>query len=370
MFRRFRLAVLALVWVFAVTLLPSIARDPLARAEGETRHYLPLMLRNAQQPPTLDPIYNTDHDNRYPVTWQSGSSGQQYILEEAGDPVFSTAVVVYQGSGLSWYTGDAGRYPGDHYYRVAAVTPDGRTGWSNTQAVTIDPLYYGLKVRWDGPGAIRGSQAIDMGYHLSVNCNDISERGNMYCQWAEDYNPDPLNFGPSGWGDIYNMNQDDPTIRERDYSSVLWTYPWIRGYDTQYVDGATVEIDRYKFTVTGPHHGVTTYGAEITYWEFVNQGNIPFYNDYSSGIYQVIRVGDAVLRYDAGPSHLLIYDSVKRTFYDNSVATAETVQYITQLTSATSLPGSPPFSFQSALEPDKAAGQPVENRFQKRIPRD
>lgn len=369
MFRRSRLAVMVLVWVFAAALFPSIAREPLVRAEGETRLYLPLMFRYAQQPPTLDPISNTDHDHRYPVTWQSGSSGQQYILEEAGDPAFSTAVIVYQGPGLSWYTGDAGRYPGDYYYRVAAVTPDGRTGWSSPQAVTVDPLYYGLKVRWDGTGAIRGSQAIDMGYHVGVNCNYISELGNMSCQWADDYNPDPLNFGPSEWEEIYNMNQEDPTIRERDYSSVPWTYPWIRGYDTQYVDGATVEIDRKPFTVTGPHQGLTAYGAPITYWQFVNQTTITFYYNYS-GLNQYILPGDAVLRYDAGPSHLLIYDDVKRTFYDYGVATGDTVRYITQLSSASSLPGSPPFSFQTALEPDKAAGQPVENRFQKRIPMD
>ena len=60
-----------------------------------------------------------------------------------------------------------------------------------------------------------------------------------------------------------------------------------------------------------------------------------------------------MLRYDAGSSRLLIYSNLVRRFNDDSDAMNLTVQYIDNISSATSLPGSPLF--------DPNVGQPSEN---------
>jgi hypothetical protein len=64
---------------------------------------------------------------------------------------------------------------------------------------------------------------------------------------------------------------------------------------------------------------------------------------------QYINAGEAILRYDAGGSGLEIYDNITRHTYYQGDDIGYTVQYISNLTAATSLPGSPPVEFGSSL---------------------
>ena len=112
-------------------------------------------------------------------------------------------------------------------------------------------------------------------------------------------------------------------------------------YGATYKNGATVLSDGQKFTVTGPTLGTTTFDKTIHYWQFVNQQKFLFWDggDWK----QYAHTGDIVLRYDVDGSGLELYSSVMRRDYYKGSLTSDTVQYIIQLTSATSIPGSPAF---------------------------
>jgi hypothetical protein len=79
-------------------------------------------------------------------------------------------------------------------------------------------------------------------------------------------------------------------------------------------------------------------------WEFVNQGKILCYDD-GSDWKQYINAEEAILRYDAGGSGLEIYANITRHLYYQGDDIGDSIQYISNLTAASSLPGSPPVEF-------------------------
>lgn len=292
--------------------------------------------------PTLSAITNTDYDNTYAVTWVS-TNATEYWLQEATKADFSDAVRVYQGPGLTW-TPSTSKLPGTYFYRVAAIYPYGGSLWSNVQSIKINPLFVGLKIRWDGEGFIRlGSLYENVGTHETKDCGNLTDIDTLQCYGNGWYSPNPLGFDESAWYDYFS-----PTTGQWKGGSSIgdpawkWSYSWKLGYGSQFASGETVTIDGQKFTVTGPHSGLTTYGKSIKYWQFVNQNKILYYEDPDE--IQYVHPGEAILRYDAGGSGLLLYSSIKRTWYEGGAATSDTVQYIKQLTSSTSLPGSPAYN--------------------------
>jgi hypothetical protein len=307
------------------------------------RLYLPVVLDKYPPPPsapTLNAIDNQDYDTRYTVSWNNPVAGSSYVLQESLNPAFTQPVTVYQGPGLSWSIPDPGKLPGTYYYRAKTVTPYGESLWSSAQSVRIYPLFVGLKVRYDGTGYVRGVDNYDIGYHETMFMDALSGPDAVRALIHAWYDPDPLGFGQGDATEYYSVTTgellstsipDDPDWK--------WQYSWKLDYGATFTDGSTVQIDGQNFTVHGPKSGTTSYGKPISYWEFVNQNQIVYYD--LGDLIQYIRPGQAVLRYDAGASRLLIYEDVTRRLSYLGEDLGESVQYVVSVTAANSLPGSP-----------------------------
>lgn len=311
----------------------------------KSRIYLPNII-NQFPPipgtPVLNGIDNSDQDNSYVVSWQNPGYGNSYVLDESLDDSFSQPVAVYQGPNLSWAVPAGGKLPATYYYRVKTITQYGESPWSNVQSVRIYPLFVGLKVRYDGVGFIRGSEYYDIGWHETINLDALTDADTIQAQFYDWYDPDPLYFGDSSSTSYYSVTTGDwKSSSIPDDPSWKWGASWKLAYDATFTDGSTIMIDGQKFTVSGPTSGYTIYGKPISYWEFVNQDKFLFY-DGGSDWTQYVKPGKAILRYDAGSSGLLIYDNITRQYYYQGDETNDTVQYISNVSAANSLPGSPP----------------------------
>jgi len=324
------------------------------------RIYLPLVI-NPPKTPTLNPINNQDQDNYFTVTWQNNGIGETYILEESIDPSFSNPIRVYQGPSLTWAVPDTGKLPATYYYRAKATGATGESGWSDTQSVTIYPLFVGLSVRWDGAGYVRGYYYYDIGWHGERVLDMLTEPDTIRSNNHNWYDPDPLGFGPEYYYSYYSV-----TTGQWKASSIpgdpswKWGYSWKLDYDSQFTNGENVTINGQKFTVTGPHAGYTTWGKTIWYWEFVNQDKFLIW-DGGGDWKQYVHAGDAILRYDAGNSLLLIYDNILRRYYYQGGLTSDTVQYIINLTSANSIPDSP--QIETSIEVQEESQAPIPPQY-------
>ncbi|MCB0018757.1 MAG: hypothetical protein KDE09_13285 [Anaerolineales bacterium] len=292
------------------------------------------------QSPSLNSISNSDLDNLYNVSWSQVASAQQYILEEAKNPSFSQATVVYQGSNLSWSVSGRGKTPATYYYRVRARNEWGTSFWSTIKSITIHPLFIGLDLRWDGRGYIRGSNNYDVGWHeersLDILTDVDTARSNNH-SW---YDPNPQGWSSSNWYSYYSVS----TGIFRGTSSVpdpswKWSYDWILAYDLQFTSGQIVQIDGQPFRVSGPHSGYTAFGKFVQYWELTNTNRFLYWSN-GSDWKQYVLEGAAKLQYDAGSTRLLIHDDILRTYYYQDSRTSDTVQYISNLTAADSFPAS------------------------------
>lgn len=330
--------------------------------------FLPLSVRNwppQATKPLLEPIDNADQDNHYTIKWGNPTAGGTYILEEAWDSAFTNAGVVYQGSALTWTVPTEGKLPRTYYYRVKAKNAYNESTWSETQSITIYPLYVGLKVRWDGKGYLYVLGDYDEpGTHETVHCDALTDSDTIRCKFSFWYDPNPIGWEAEYWNVYYSVQTgafkstdaiEDPIVK--------WGYSWKLAYGSWFNNGDTVHIGGEEFTVTGPIAGYTIYGQSISYWEFVNQETFTVQDD-GEGITSSVHPGDVVLRYDAGSSALLIYDSVKRSFYYEGEYLGY-AHYISNLTAASSLPGSPPVlltnQVYSALQPPPTHLEGVEN---------
>jgi hypothetical protein len=291
--------------------------------------------------PSLNTIDNSDQNITYGVSWSSVAFATAYRLQESTDSAFTNVTQVYAGPGLSWLTPNPGKFPGNYYYRVQSYNYFGSSDWSSPQFVTIHPLFVGLNLRWDGSGYIRGSEYADIGSHETLNLDALTEPDTIRCNDHLWYDPNPY-----AWEDSYatvyysvltgnwkgSSSPGDPSWK--------WGSGWFLPYNLQLSNNSTVTIDGQPFTVTGPHTGVTSWGRTIQYWQFVNKNKFLFW-DGDPDWKQFVHAGEAVLRYDAGNSRLLLYSSIKRHWYYLGDLTQDTVQYIENLSSATSIPGSP-----------------------------
>jgi hypothetical protein len=310
--------------------------------------YLPITIKTwppIPSVPVIDLIDNADQDNSFVVSWKNPGIGGTYILEESMDPAFPSPNVAYQGPALSWEVPAGTKFPGVYYFRVKTINNYGESAWSEVQSIRIYPLFVGLQVRFDGMGYLRGSEYEDIGWHETVSLDTLTDVDTIQAQFHAWYDPDPLEFGDDYETAYYSVTTgqflasnvpDDPSWK--------WADSWKLAYDVTFSNGSTVQLGGQKFTVKGPTAGTTTYGKPITYWEFVNQGRILCYDD-GGDLKQYINAGEAILRYDAGGSGLQIYDNITRHTYYQGDDIGYTVQYISNLTAATSIPGSPPVEF-------------------------
>jgi hypothetical protein len=81
--------------------------------------------------------------------------------------------------------------------------------------------------------------------------------------------------------------------------------------------------------------GYTTYGRSIQYWELANKDEFLIRENGERQEY--VHEGDAILRYHAGNTRLLLYESVRRHYYYAGDETGDTIQYIVQLSSSNAL---------------------------------
>lgn len=146
---------------------------------------------------------------------------------------------------------------------------------------------------------------------------------------------------PDTWNKYYSVSTGELKATDA-IIDPAWKWKWsgILLYDYNLTGGQTVLITGQEFNVTGPHSGYTTYGKPIQYWELINKNKFLLY-DAGTAWTQYIHAGDAILRYDAGNSRLLIHDDILRHKYYEGELTDYTVRYISNLTSSNSLPGSP-----------------------------
>ncbi len=305
---------------------------------------LPLVASNKSQPsaPLLNTIINDDCDNTYTVTWSGTITATRYVLEEATDQEFVSARVVYSGPECSWSTGSDGKLPGTYYYRVRTLDSWDLSEWSEARSITVYPIYVGLRIRWDSTGYLRGTTYANIGAHERLAIDQMVDTDTVRGNWIFWYDPNPYDY-PSDEGFSYYQVSTGNYLSSSSTGdpSWKWGYPWILPYDMGFADGGSVSIGEAPFRVHGPYWGTTSYGRPIRYWEFVNTDKI-LMRDTGGDLTQWVLPGDAVLRYDADATGLLIYESVKRIFYYKDQATSDSVQYIGLLTAATSLPGSPP----------------------------
>ena len=87
--------------------------------------------------PTLHPIQNPDQDGNYTVSWTAADLADTYRLEEDDNPNFTSPVVVYSQSGLSWQA--TNKPTATYYYRVRGYNPYGYGFYSNVQSVYVAP---------------------------------------------------------------------------------------------------------------------------------------------------------------------------------------------------------------------------------------
>jgi hypothetical protein len=294
--------------------------------------------------PSLFLIDNSDQNNVYSVSWGTAVFATAYRLQEATDPNFNNVSQVYDGTGLTWTTPVPGKFPGTYYYRVQSYNYFGSGTWSTTQAVTIYPLYVGLNIGWDGNGYVRGTLYYDIGSHETDNLDVLTEPDTIRLNGHLWYDPNPAGLDEDYWTSYYSVvtglwkgssSPGDPSWK--------WGYPWFLPYTLQLSNNKTVTLDNQAFTVTGPFTGMTSWGHSIQYWQLVNQKKFLLWSDGGDWT-QYIHIGEAILRFDAGSSRLLLYSNIKRHLYYKGKLQNDTVQYIDNLTSSTSIPGSPTLS--------------------------
>lgn len=90
---------------------------------------------SAPEEPLLSPIDNPDGDGWYTVDWSDSVGALSYTLEEDEDLNFGSPAVRYQGPESEF---NVSQQPaGTWYYRAKATGPQGDSGWSNTEPVTV-----------------------------------------------------------------------------------------------------------------------------------------------------------------------------------------------------------------------------------------
>ncbi len=289
--------------------------------------------------PVLNSIDNGDEDNYYTVSWIWPEGANSFVLEEATNPAFSDAQVVFIGSSSSWTVPNPGKTPGTYYYRIKAQNQWTDSEWSSSQYVTIHPLFVGLQFRWDGQGYIRGDEYFDVGTHQTREFTGLTAPDTIRAHSYHWYDPNPQGWEDSEWDSYYSVSTgyllassvpSDPSWK--------WGHFSLLPYDIHFYDGQVVLIDGQKFHVSGPLSGYTAFGKPVEYWQLVNSEGF-LYWDGGGDWTQRVHPGDVTLWYDAGATRLLLKSDVLRRFYYRGTLYNETVQYIQNLTYANSFPG-------------------------------
>jgi len=189
-------------------------------------------------------------------------------------------------------------------------------------------------MRWDGQGFIRVDESFNVGTHWEMAVTELTspDIGKFASRFW--YDPNPQGWEDTQYNSFYRLSSGEflssSVIDNPDWK---WYNPWFLSYNYVPAHNQTAYFGGQPFSVTGPYDGVTAFGKPYSYWQVVNQQAF-LYHDNGGEWTQQVLPGDAVLRYDAGPSRLQTYSDIRRTFFYNGEVTEYTVRYIEQLTAA------------------------------------
>jgi|GEM_PF-3049838 len=287
--------------------------------------------------PVLAAIENGDYDNRYTVQWNSAGNGVVYVLEEAESADFAAARVVYRGSVPSWQA--EGRVPGNYYYRVRPVVGPSSGPWSNTVSLTIHPLFVGLRLSWQGSGAVTTQgRSADIGYFWNEEVDASQGDGLVTSQGRQWFAPNPQQWPEETWTSRYDVTTGafiDTTLSPD--PGVKWGNPWILPYALSLQGLKAVYVDGQVFTVSGPFETTTAFGKSLRYWRMVNRDRFLYWED-GQGAAQYVDSGDIELWYESDRTGLLLRQAIVRHIYNDGVDSGDSIRYSVNLTTANAFP--------------------------------
>ena len=225
-------------------------------------------------------------------------------------------------------TPDHGSYP-DPYpdqYLPAIVNMPAPSAVPPTQPPPAT-LHVGLQVRWDGTGTVFiDGYTWRPGTHLTRIVDQQIDGDTVRVSADHWYSPNPFGWESQSWVCHYNnvSNLSEGCTGTSD-PAWKWDNPWIMPAGFPFASGRNATIDGQVFTVTGPHSFQLGNGETANFWRLVNRDRFLLHADGGEWT-QYVEVGDALLYYEVD-SGMLLYESVKRTWYRNGNWTPDTVRY-------------------------------------------
>lgn len=316
-----------------VTPTPTITPTPRPRPQA----WLPVVsLIPVLRGPGLAPVDNSDYDNSYQLAWDGAAPGIEFVLEEATSPDFAQPRTIYQGSLPAWQV--TGQKPGSYYYRVRPVVGSVSGPWSNSSAVTIHPLFVGLRLSWQGVGtATTQGASADIGYFWEESVTSATAGGLVTIQGKQWFAPNPQQWPEESWSSRYDGltgNFVDSTLPPD--PSARWGNPWILPYALSLHGQKAVAVDGQVFDVSGPLETTTQSGKTVRYWRLVNRNRFLHWAD-GQGNAHYVNGGEAELWYEAEGIGLLLRQALTRHLYSGGNDTGDTIQYSLNLTEENAL---------------------------------
>ncbi len=289
---------------------------------------LPLVMRILEPPPALvlHPLDNSDYDNRYQLQWGNMQPGAEAIVEEATRADFSDARSYLAGYSTSWTK--EGATPGTLYYRVRQRMGPVVGPWSNSQSISIPPLFVGLHAVWQGTGAIvRPNGTEDFGYFWQEDITALQPPHMGVTQGRQWFDPNPANWPTEQWSSTYDLTSGAflTTTLPAD-AAVQWGHPWILPYDLSFHNVSAVSVGGEVFNVSGPHVGATAKGKPIRYWRLVNRDRF-LYSDDGQGEQHYVEPGAAILHYESDVTGLLLHVEITRHIWQHGKDTDDVIRY-------------------------------------------
>ncbi len=246
-----------------------------------------------------------------PLSWTSSI----VLAQEDHRPVSNTGIHNYNCSGNAdnCLHGGANAFQND----VSREIPSKQIVYTNTIFLPLvmkpkHPLFVGLQLQWDGNGYVRGSEYQNIGTHLQIQCNRMTDADTIECYNYFWNDPNPYLWNPTSWNEYYSVTTGlfnsasvpgDPAWK--------WGRPWIVPYNIQFSNGQTIYVGGQAFAVSGPYSGYTAFGQSVKYWKLVNKETF-LYWDSGGDWKQYVHSGDITLWYSADSSKLLLHDKIKQ----------------------------------------------------------
>lgn len=219
--------------------------------------------------------------------------------------------------------------------------------------------HYGLTLRYDFAGWVRGPFIIDM-YGVDSGVFDrVVSPDLLRVTWRRTFILNPFGWPDQSWSTTYSLSRFDAVSSTAPKDPAWkWSNPLFMPESWHMFDGAEVFVGGQPFRVAGPLRGDSGLGAQRRYWQLTNTQQFLYFEEAGFDL-QYALPGDVVLRYDADGRWIQTYESVKRTFFANGRPTGETVQFVFQLSTYAARGSTPPSAQRaSQTSPPLSHGSP------------